>query len=47
MEDADVIVIDDYWSPGKIQDTFYQDLTDKEVLDLESGGFTGSSGRRL
>ena len=45
MEDADVIVIDDYWSPGKIQDTFYQDLKDKEVLDLESGGFTGSSGK--
>ena len=45
MEDADVIVIDDYWSPGKIQDTFYQDLKDKEVLSLEDGGFSGSNGK--
>lgn len=42
IEDADVIVIDDYWSPGKILDHYYEDLTGKEVDILE--GTSGSSG---
>ena len=41
IEDADVIVIDDYWSPGKIQDHFYEDLSSKDVDLLE--GTTSST----
>lgn len=43
IEDADIIVIDDYWSPGKIQDHFYEDLKSKEIdlLDEESLGGSG------
>jgi hypothetical protein len=41
IEDSDVIVIDDFWSPGKIQDTFYNDLSDMEVKKLDEGSWTG------
>ena len=44
IEDADVIVIDDYWSPGKIQDHFYEDLKDKDIDLLEDN--SGSSNGR-
>ena len=30
IEDADIIIIDDYWSPGAIQDRFYADLSKKD-----------------
>ena len=36
IEDADVIVIDDFWSPGKILDHFYSDLKDSDVKKLDS-----------
>ena len=36
IEDADVIIIEDYWSPGKIIDTFYDVLTKKDVEYIES-----------
>lgn len=35
IEDADVIVIDEYWSPGKIQDYYYEDLKDSEIDEIE------------
>jgi hypothetical protein len=31
IEDADVIVYEDYWSPGRIVDEFYDDLTAKQI----------------
>lgn len=30
-EDAGIIVIDDYWSPGKVVDTFNEDLKDADI----------------
>lgn len=36
IEDADVVIIEDYWSPGKIIDTFGDVLTEKDVKYLES-----------
>lgn len=39
IEDSDVIVIDDYWAPGRIQDHFWQDLKDKDVKALDEGEF--------
>jgi hypothetical protein len=44
IEDSDIIVIDDYWSPGKIQDHFYEDLKSKEI-DLLDEQSTGGSGK--
>lgn len=41
IEDADVIVIDDFWSPGKIQDHFYQDLKSTDIDKLDNGSFRG------
>lgn len=37
IEDADVIVIEDYWAPGRIYDTFYDaGLTKKDIDYIES-----------
>lgn len=35
IEDADIIIIHDYWSPGKIVDTYYDVLTPKDRKYLE------------
>lgn len=35
IEDADVIVIEDYWSPGRIIDTYYDVLTKKDIEYIE------------
>ena len=37
IEDADVIVIDDFWSPMKIQDHYYNDLSEIQVSELDEG----------
>lgn len=36
IEDADVVVIEDYWSPGKIIDTYYDVLSKKDMDYIES-----------
>lgn len=49
-EDADIIVIYDYWSPGQVQDRYYKYLSDKEVKWLDSNTndqFTGVNGSDL
>lgn len=35
IEDADIIIIEDYWSPGRVIDTFYDVLTKKDIEYLE------------
>ena len=35
IEDADLIIMEDYWSPGKIIDTFYDVLTKKDMEYIE------------
>ena len=39
IEDADIIVIEDYWSPGKIIDVYGDSLTAKEVDKIENLSF--------
>lgn len=39
IEDADVIIIEDYWSPGQIIDTFYDQLTQKDIDYINSVPF--------
>lgn len=36
VEDADLIIMEDYWSPGKIIDTYYDVLTKKDIEYIES-----------
>ena len=43
IEDSDVIVLDDFWAPGKIQDHFYNDLSEVEVAELDEGSMTGDN----
>lgn len=36
IEDADIIIIEDYWSPGKVIDTYYDVLSKKDMEYMES-----------
>ena len=47
IEDADIIVLEDYWNNGKVLDAYWDALTDKDRKYLEDMPFdTGSSGYR-
>ena len=35
IEDADIVVLEDYWSPSRVIDTFYESLTPKDIKKLE------------
>lgn len=41
IEDADIIIMEDYWSLGKIFDTYYDKLTKKDIEYLEKNSRTG------
>ena len=44
IEDADMIVLEDYWNPGRIVDTFWDQLSKKDIESLENASScTGSS----
>ena len=43
IEDSDIIVIEDHWSPGRIIDTYYDKLTNDEI-DRISKGYTSKQG---
>ena len=36
IEDADIVVIEDYWSPGKVIDTYYDVLSKKDIDYIEN-----------
>lgn len=36
IEDADMIILEDYWSPGKIVDTFWDQLSSKDIKTIEN-----------
>ena len=44
IEDADMIILEDYWSPGKIVDTYWDQLSKKDVEIIENGGSNGNHG---
>ena len=43
IEDADMIVLWDYWSPGKIIDAYYDVLTDKDVQYINDMPFSNGA----
>lgn len=36
IEDADIIIVEDYWSPGRVIDNWYDVLTQKDIKYIES-----------
>lgn len=44
IEDADVVVIEDYWSPGRIIDTWYDVLSKKDIENIEKMPNTNGDG---
>lgn len=36
IEDADIIILEDYWSPGRVIDTYYDVLTAKDIKYIET-----------
>jgi hypothetical protein len=36
IEDSDIIILDDYWSPSKVIDVYYNELKDADVEYIES-----------
>ena len=36
IEDADIIILEDYWSPAKVIDTYYDVLTKKDIEYIET-----------
>lgn len=36
VEDADMIIIEDYWSPGKVIDTYWDQLQPKDIKAIEN-----------
>ena len=40
IADADMIILEDYWSPGQIIDTFYDVLTQKDIEYIEKAPYT-------
>ena len=43
IEDADMIVLEDYWSPGRIVDTYWDQLSKKDIEALEKAPDNTSS----
>ena len=40
IEDADMIILEDYWSPGQVIDAFYDVLTQKDIEYIEKAPYT-------
>lgn len=36
IEDADMIILEDYWSPGKVIDVFYDQLSKEDIKEIEN-----------
>ena len=45
IEDADVVIIEDYWSPGRIIDHFYDSLTEKDMKYIAKVPFQEGKGK--
>lgn len=43
VEDADLIILEDHWSPGKIVDTFYEEIKPKDIDQIMNYSDTQSN----
>ena len=46
IEDADMIIIEQYWSKGRIVDTYWDQLSRKDIKTIEKYGMDGTSDGR-
>jgi hypothetical protein len=37
VQDSDLIIIEDYWNPGRVVDTFHDELNEKQLVRIEEG----------
>jgi hypothetical protein len=37
VQDSDLIIVEDYWNPGRVVDTFHDELTEKQIQRIEEG----------
>jgi hypothetical protein len=37
VQDSDLIIVEDYWNPGRVVDTFHDELTEKQIVRIEEG----------
>lgn len=42
IEDSDMIIIEDYWNPGKIMDYYHKYLTEKDIKHIQNLPYSGS-----
>lgn len=48
IQDSDLIVLEEYWNPGRIVDTFHDELTDKQISRIEEGfAWQGDDGKHI
>lgn len=40
IEDADIIVLEDYWSPSRVIDTYYEHLTPQDIKKLDDSDYS-------
>lgn len=41
IEDADMIILEQYWNPGRVIDTYWDQLSKKDIEKLENGSYAG------
>ena len=47
IQDSDIIVIENWYNPGKIIDEYYDDLSPEQIDDLETGSFGTSRSKGI
>jgi hypothetical protein len=47
IQDADLIIVEDYWSPGRIIDTFYDKLKPSDIKKIEENFVGGTAGEHI
>jgi len=48
IQDSDLIILEDYWNPGRIIDTFHDELTEKHIQRIEEGfAWQGDDGKHV
>ena len=41
IEDADMIILEQYWNPGRVIDTYWDQLSKKDIEKIENGSYAG------
>ena len=44
IEDADMVILEDYWNPGRVIDTYWDQLSKKDIEAIENSSYSGNHG---